>query len=73
MMARCIALDMQCAAICYAAAELMSLDSSKAKELCEICAQICEECGKECQKHQNEHCQECAKACMACAQECRQM
>ena len=30
MMARCIQLDMECAAICYASAELMSLHSTKA-------------------------------------------
>jgi Domain of Unknown Function (DUF326) len=73
MMARCIELDMQCAVICYAAAQLMSLGSSKASEVYRICADICESCGAECAKHENEHCRECAEACRKCAEECRKM
>ena len=75
MMAGCIQLDMECAAICYASAQLMSLGSSKAKELCRLCADICEACGNECGQHasHSKHCQECAEACKACAEECRRM
>ena len=42
MMARCIQLDMECATICYASAQLMCLGSERAKELCRICADACE-------------------------------
>jgi hypothetical protein len=73
MMARCIQLDMECAALCYAAAQLMSMGSDKAKELCQLCADLCEACGAECGKHKTEHCQECAQACKQCAEECRKM
>ena len=73
MMARCIQLEMECAAICYAAAQLMSLGSEKAAEICRICADICEACGAECSKHQTEHCKECADMCKRCAEECRKM
>ena len=73
MMAGCIQLDMECAAICYAAAQLMSLGSSKANEICVICASICDQCAKECGKHNTEHCRECAKTCSRCAEECRNM
>ncbi len=73
MMAKCIQLDMECAAICYAAAQLMSVGSEKAKDICGICADICEACGNECGKHETEHCQECSKACKQCAEECRKM
>lgn len=73
MMAKCIRLDMQCAAICYSAAQLMSLGSEKAKEICRICAEICEACAKECGRHETEHCRECAQACRQCAEECRKM
>ena len=73
MMAGCIELDMQCAAICSAAAQLMSLGSSQARQVCLICAEICEACGNECSKHQTLHCQECAGICKQCADECRQM
>lgn len=73
MMAACIRLDMECAAICYAAAELMSLGSERSKEICRMCAEMCEACGNECGKHQEEHCKACAEACKKCADECRRM
>ena len=72
-MAQCIRLDMDCAAICRMAASFMARGSDFAKQVCAICAEICEACGKECSKHQHPHCQECAKACLRCAEECRQM
>src|SRR3954449_9487675 len=71
MMARCIQLDMECSAACYAAAQLMSLGSSQAKEMCLICAELCDACSEECGKHNNEHCRECAETCSQCADECR--
>ncbi len=73
MMAACIKLDMECAAMCYAAAQLMSFGSDKAKQVCALCAEICDACGRECNNHQNIHCQECAEACKYCADECRKM
>jgi hypothetical protein len=62
MMARCIALDMDCAQICRLAASYMSRGSEMAQQICALCADICERC-----------CQECAAACRRCAQECRSM
>lgn len=73
MMAACIQLDMECAVLCYAAAQLMSLGSDKANAVCRICAELCEACALECSKHENEHCKECAAACNACAAECKKM
>jgi len=73
MMARCIALDMDCTAICALAAAAMARDSEHAKAICALCATICQSCGDECAKHQMEHCQDCAKACHACAEACRKM
>jgi hypothetical protein len=72
-MAQCIRLDMDCAAICRLAASYMARGSDFAKQVCALCADICEACGKECAKHQHQHCQECAKACQQCADECRRM
>jgi hypothetical protein len=72
-MARCIARDMDCAAICRAAAGFMARDSPFAGPACELCAQICQACGEECSKHPMDHCQACAKACLRCADECRRM
>lgn len=76
MMARSIQLDMECAAICYATAQLMSLGSERAKELCRLCAELCRACADECAKHAEhgmEHCRECADACWKCAEECEKM
>lgn len=72
-MTRCIALDIDCAAICRLAAGAMSRSSEFAKVICAACAQICQACGDECGKHQHAHCQDCAQACRRCADECRQM
>jgi hypothetical protein len=73
MMAHCIKLDMECAAICYTTAQLISLGSSRAEEFCNLCADICFECAEECARHDNDHCRECAEACRECAEECMQM
>ncbi len=73
MMARCIALDIDCAAICRMAAGFMARDSEFAKAVCAVCADVCQACGDECAKHQHPHCQECAQACRRCADECRRM
>jgi hypothetical protein len=72
-MARCIQLDMECATICYASAQLMSLGSEFAKQACQICSDICWQCYEECVKHQTDHCQECARICKMCAEECQKM
>lgn len=69
---KCIRLDLECAAICKAAAELMSVEGAYSKELCQLCATICNACADECEKHVAmgmEHCKECAEACRACAKE----
>jgi hypothetical protein len=72
-MARCIALDIDCAAICRLAASYMARGSDFAMELCQVCAEVCEACGEECAKHSPGHCKECAEACRKCAEECRSM
>jgi hypothetical protein len=54
-------------------AQLMSLGSDKAKDVCKICATVCDACAAECSKHENEHCKECAEACKLCAAECKKM
>ena len=73
MMAMCIQLDMECAAICTATAQLLSMGSSKAKEIAMVCAQFCDDCAAECGKHENEHCRECADVCHNCANQCRNL
>jgi len=73
MMARCIALNMDCAGICQLAAAAMARGSDHAQHICAECADICQACGDECAKHDMEHCQACAKACHECARQCRKM
>jgi len=73
MMSRCIALDMDCAAICQFAAAAIARGSEYAKEICGLCANICEACAEECGKHTAPHCQACATACRACAVACLEM
>lgn len=72
-MARCVALDIDCAAICRLASGAMARGSEFARRMCAICAEVCEACGAECAKHQHDHCQECAQVCRRCAEECRRM
>ena len=73
MMAGCIELDADCAAICHTAATFLARNSGSASAVCELCAVICEACAAECGQHDAEHCQRCSKACTACAEACRAM
>ena len=73
IMTECIRLNMECAAICHNAAQLMGVGSSKLKEICGICAYMCEQCANECSKHDNAYCQQCAEATRACLYECRKL
>lgn len=72
-MARCIALDMDCAALCRLAAGAMARDSEFAKRICSLCALVCDACGEECGRHEHGHCRDCAAACVRCAEACRRM
>lgn len=72
-MARCIQLDMDCAAICRLASSYLARDSELAGMICETCAEVCDECARECERHGMEHCKQCAAACRRCAEECRRM
>ncbi len=42
VMAKCIQKDMECAAVCYVAAQLMSLGSDKATDFCTVWAETVE-------------------------------
>lgn len=72
-MARCIGLDIDCAQICRIAVAYMSRGSEFARQMCRLCADVCQTCGDECAKHQMDHCRVCAQACRRCAEECRRM
>jgi hypothetical protein len=72
-LATCIRLDLDCAAACRLAAEVMGRGGPTAQQVCRLCADVCEACAEECDRHPMDHCRECAAACRACAQECRAM
>jgi hypothetical protein len=72
-MARCIRLDIDCAALCRLASAMMTRGSELAADICAACAAACEACADECEQHGHEHCQACAAACRACAEACELM
>jgi hypothetical protein len=72
-MAKCIQLDMECAALCRASSQLMCLGSEHANVICQLCADICNACAQECNKHKVDHCKRCASICISCAEECAVM
>lgn len=70
---KCIAGLVECAGICKLSACFMSADAQHAKELCTLCATICDACGKECGMFKDNHCSKCSDICKACAAECKSM
>jgi vacuolar-type H+-ATPase catalytic subunit A/Vma1 len=73
MMSRCIQLDMECSSVCKTTVQLMHLQSNHANAVCQLCADICNACAEECEKHDHEHCRSCAAMCRECAEECMSM
>ena len=74
MLANCIKLDIDCAEMCNFTAGLIARGSAHASHLMAECADICNACADECEKHTHmEHCKECAEACRKCAEACLQM
>jgi hypothetical protein len=72
-MNKCIQLDMECAAICKATADLM-LGGQFSEQLVQLCIDICNKCADECEKFSYlDYCQECAEECRHCAEVCQQM
>ncbi len=72
-MARCIALDLECAATCWLLAGFCDRGSKFAPALAATCLTLCEACAAECAQHGHRHCQDCAAACRACAEACRRL
>ena len=74
MLARCIKLNNECAAMCLLAMESMARESEFVKQICKLCAAVCIDCAIECEKHAHmEHCKICAESCRICAKECLKM
>ena len=72
MMAACIRLDIDCAAICSLTAGFIARGSVHGQHLLKECAEICGLCAAECEKHTGmQHCRDCAVACRNCEKVCR--
>ena len=72
MLAKCIRLNIDCAGICTLTASLIARGSEHGRHLLKECAEVCDACAAECEKHSHmEHCKKCAEACRVCANACR--
>ena len=68
---KCMMMDEDCAGICRLTAISLERGSENAHMFMKLCAQICEMCAEECNRHSHhEHCKECAEACLKCAEAC---
>jgi hypothetical protein len=68
---RCMMMDEDCAALCRLTSQLLERNSENAELFLKLCAEICNRCAEECEKHsQFEHCTRCAEACRKCAEMC---
>jgi hypothetical protein len=70
---RCIALTLDCAAMCRITATYMARDSELTDRVLSLCAEVCEVCAEECERHDFDHCRKCARACRRCAEEFRRI
>jgi len=75
MMTRCIMMSRDCADMCRMASTMMCRGSEYVRQMCNMCADMCDACAMECEKHSSmmEECKQCADMCRSCAQECRNM
>ena len=70
---KCIGILSECACLCKESASFMAMDAKYAKDLCRLCATVCEDCANECGMFKEDHCIKCAKECRSCADECTAM
>ncbi|UXY13667.1 four-helix bundle copper-binding protein [Chitiniphilus purpureus] len=69
-MAGCIAVAIDCAAMCRVVAGFMARASAHGGAVAEACAKLCEICALECARHDVPQCQACAQTCRDCARHC---
>ena len=50
MLERSIQLDREYASICHTASQITSMDGERTKQICRVCADICDACAQECGK-----------------------
>lgn len=78
MLAKCIALNLDCADSCATTARTVSrigfADKAVLRTQLEACREACRACAEECERHEDmEHCRVCAQMCRSCEQMCTKM
>ena|SRR6516225_8669187 len=74
VLSRCIKLTLECAAMCNAAVQVMSINGELSDQICQLCEDACNRCAEECIRHGDmEHCLVCAEKCRTCAALCAKM
>lgn len=69
----CMVNDLDCSEICRLTGQLVERNSPNVDIFLKLCAQMCERCANECDKHANiAHCKECADACRKCVEMCNE-
>ncbi len=63
----------QMLSICATLQKLAAAGSPHLPEMAKLAMVVCQDCEKECRKHEQHHatCKACAEACAACAQDCQ--
>ena len=59
--------------VCASLHKLAAAGSARLPEMAKLAIAVCQDCEKECRKHEHHHatCKACADACAACAEECQ--
>lgn len=62
-------------AMCDALAQMASYQSSHLAAVTKVCISVCEDCEKECRKHEDDHaeCKACADSCKDCIKACKEI
>ena len=76
---KCIRSNLDCADVCETTGRVLSrhtgYDANITRAVLQACAQVCNSCGDECQKHasMHEHCRICAGTCRECEKACQEV
>ena len=64
-------LMLSCTEICQTSANMMLMGAAHHREVCGVCASICDACAASCEKLDDM--ESCVQACRRCAESCRKM
>jgi Cys-rich four helix bundle protein (predicted Tat secretion target) len=71
-LAACLGAVQQMIPACAALARFAAFDSARLKQLAEFCIGVCDDCEKECRKHEKHAvCKSCAESCAECSKACK--